>query len=238
MRSMANKAPGARAAPLSGRKMSTRPSKAPHPVWIGRATAAGGSEASGTDWGALAAALAAHRAAAVPRLHRATSAPTTPPASRARLRLRHGPCALANGAPRSMPRRRHPSTTTAPPAPAAARPAAAAAGGDMAAAAARLERLFAGGGGALTGAELTELIRGNMLPACAPRRAQVMWKFLEQQSFHLTREEYDAQMAAVADLVSEWGAADIVRRAIAADKSRGPGYTAGGSARAVSIYLP
>jgi hypothetical protein len=26
---------------------------------------------------------------------------------------------------------------------------------------------------------------------------QIMWKFLEQQSFHMTREEYDAQMAAV-----------------------------------------
>ncbi|KAI8471569.1 MAG: hypothetical protein J3K34DRAFT_416563 [Monoraphidium minutum] len=117
----------------------------------------------------------------------------------------------------------------------------------MAAAAARLERLFAGGGGALTGAELTELIRGKWggrsFEARIAKRGsrlyfQVMWKFLEQQSFHLTREEYDAQMAAVADLVSEWGAADIVRRAIAADKSRGPGYTAGGSARAVSIYLP
>lgn len=38
---------------------------------------------------------------------------------------------------------------------------------------------------------------------------QIMWKFLEQQSFHMTREEYDAQMAAVADVVSEWGAADM-----------------------------
>jgi hypothetical protein len=42
----------------------------------------------------------------------------------------------------------------------------------------------------------------------------------------------------VADVVSGWGAADLVRRAIAADKSRGPGYTAGGSARAVSIPIP
>lgn len=37
---------------------------------------------------------------------------------------------------------------------------------------------------------------------------KVMWKFLEQQSFHMTKEQYDAQMAAVADVVTEWGAAD------------------------------
>jgi len=42
-----------------------------------------------------------------------------------------------------------------------------------------------------------------------PHRMQIMWKFLEQQSFHLSREEYDEQMAAVADIVSEWGAADM-----------------------------
>jgi len=43
---------------------------------------------------------------------------------------------------------------------------------------------------------------------------QVMWKFAEQASFHLTREEYDAQLDAVADYLNGWGVADVVRAGI------------------------
>lgn len=48
---------------------------------------------------------------------------------------------------------------------------------------------------------------------------------------------YDAQLDAVASLVSEWGAAAAVRAGIQAAPARGPGYTGGGGARAISIPL-
>jgi hypothetical protein len=38
---------------------------------------------------------------------------------------------------------------------------------------------------------------------------QVMWKFLEQQSFHMTPEQYMLQLDAVAELLTDWGAADM-----------------------------
>ena len=61
-----------------------------------------------------------------------------------------------------------------------------------------------------------------------------MWKFLEQKSFHLTEEQYEEQLDAVAEMVQQWGVSDTVRAGIASGRSRGPGFTAGGSARAVS----
>ena len=35
-----------------------------------------------------------------------------------------------------------------------------------------------------------------------------MWRFLEQQSFPLTEEEYLLQLDAVAEYITEWGAVD------------------------------
>jgi len=66
---------------------------------------------------------------------------------------------------------------------------------------------------------------------------QVMWKFLEQQSFPLTEEEYMAQLDAVAEYLTDWGVADTVRRGIEGARARGPGYTGGTSARCISIPL-
>ena len=34
---------------------------------------------------------------------------------------------------------------------------------------------------------------------------QVMWKYLEQKSFPLTEEQYNQQLDAVAELLTEWG---------------------------------
>ncbi|GMH41484.1 hypothetical protein BSKO_09394 [Bryopsis sp. KO-2023] len=66
---------------------------------------------------------------------------------------------------------------------------------------------------------------------------QVMWKFLEQQSFPLTSEEYLDQLDAVASLLTEWGVTDVVRKGVVSARERGPGYTHGGGARAISIPL-
>lgn len=66
---------------------------------------------------------------------------------------------------------------------------------------------------------------------------QIMWRFLEQKSFPLTPEEYDDQLDAVAELLTEWGVAGLVRDQIKAQKVH-PGYTVGGGARCVSIPLP
>ena len=63
----------------------------------------------------------------------------------------------------------------------------------------------------------------------------VMWKHLEQRSFALTEQQYQEQLDAVAELLQLWGVSDTVRAGIAAASPRGPGYTAGGSAKAVSI---
>ena len=66
---------------------------------------------------------------------------------------------------------------------------------------------------------------------------QVMWKFLEQQSFALTEQQYVQQLDAVASYISLWGAQETVRNGIAAANKRGPGFTGGGGARAISIPL-
>lgn len=36
-----------------------------------------------------------------------------------------------------------------------------------------------------------------------------MWKFLEQQSFHLSEDEYMEQLDAVAHFLNEWGVDDV-----------------------------
>ena len=67
---------------------------------------------------------------------------------------------------------------------------------------------------------------------------QVMWKFLEQKSFPLSEDEYDEQIAAVAELITEWGQAEYVRAEIAKTNKRPViGHTVGGGAKCVSIPL-
>ena len=63
-----------------------------------------------------------------------------------------------------------------------------------------------------------------------------MWKCLEQRSFHLTPEQYQEQLDAVAELITQWGVASTVRSAIAAAKYA-PGHTIGGGAKAFQIPL-
>ncbi|KAI7845516.1 hypothetical protein COHA_000939 [Chlorella ohadii] len=96
----------------------------------------------------------------------------------------------------------------------------------------------------ITGEELRQLVLdkwGVSYDVTLQRRGKnmylhVMWKFLEQQSFPLTEEEYMAQLDAVCSYLNLWEVADRVRDGIAGSR-RHPGYTAGGSARAVSINL-
>ncbi|CAL8460829.1 g360 [Coccomyxa elongata] len=66
---------------------------------------------------------------------------------------------------------------------------------------------------------------------------QIMWKFLEQRSFHMNELEYQAQLDAVAEYLTLWRVGPTVRAAIRSAPPRGPGYTGGGGARAVSIPL-
>lgn len=65
----------------------------------------------------------------------------------------------------------------------------------------------------------------------------VMWKFLEQQSFPLTEDEYEEQLNAVAELCSLWGVSEIVRNGIVSAHDRGPGFSVGGAAKAIQIPL-
>lgn len=65
---------------------------------------------------------------------------------------------------------------------------------------------------------------------------QIMWKCLEQRSFHLTEEMYLEQLDAVAEFLNIWGVADKVRNYVRTTKQR-PGYTGGGGAKAVSVPL-
>ena len=62
-----------------------------------------------------------------------------------------------------------------------------------------------------------------------------MWKYQEQVSFPLSEAEYMAQLDAVAELITQWGLVSTVRDGILRSSSRGPGYTGGGGARAVSV---
>jgi hypothetical protein len=64
----------------------------------------------------------------------------------------------------------------------------------------------------------------------------IMWKYLEQQSFALTEEEYQMQLDAVAEYLTLWGVVDIVKQGITTAKYA-PGMTIGGGAKAVSIPL-
>lgn len=65
----------------------------------------------------------------------------------------------------------------------------------------------------------------------------IMWRYLEQKSFPLSEEEYEAQLQAVADYLNLWEVQERVRAGIKNANKRGPGYTGGGNARAISIPL-
>ncbi|KAG7672563.1 hypothetical protein Ndes2526B_g08915 [Nannochloris sp. 'desiccata'] len=96
----------------------------------------------------------------------------------------------------------------------------------------------------ISGSELRELIldKFNREYDCRLTRRgkrmylQIFWKFLGQRSFPLTEEEYQLQLDAVAEYLTMWGVADIVREGIKAAKYA-PGHTIGGGARAFSIPL-
>lgn len=65
---------------------------------------------------------------------------------------------------------------------------------------------------------------------------QVMWKYLGQKSFPLSAEQYDEQLQAVAELLTEWG---VVQHAVNGLKShkKAPGVSTVG-ARAIEVALP
>lgn len=97
----------------------------------------------------------------------------------------------------------------------------------------------------ITGAELRSLVLdkyGVSYDMRLVRRGsrmwlEIMWKFLEQQSFPLTEQEYELQLDAVAAFLNMWEVQDLVRTSIKGAPKRGPGYTGGGNARPVSIAL-
>ena len=72
------------------------------------------------------------------------------------------------------------------------------------------------------------------MPCTCRMYLQIMWKFLEQRSFHLSESEYTQQLDAVAEYLTMWRVAPNVRAGIRSATPRGPGYTGGGGARAVS----
>lgn len=53
----------------------------------------------------------------------------------------------------------------------------------------------------------------------------------------MSEEQYQLQLDAVADVVSDWGMSNVVRRGLASARKQGPGYTGGGGARAITIPL-
>lgn len=108
----------------------------------------------------------------------------------------------------------------------------------------RLNRMLAGPQ-QISGTELRDLVFdkwGRNYDVRLQRRGQrmylhVMWRYLEQQSFPLTEQEYQLQLDAVAEYLNLWSVQDTVRAGITTANKRGPGYTGGGNARAISIPL-
>lgn len=86
----------------------------------------------------------------------------------------------------------------------------------------------------INGTELRQLImnRWNREYDCRLTRRgrrmylQIFWKFLGQRSFPLTEEEYQLQLDAVAEYLTMWGVAEVVRAGIASAKYA-PGHTIG-----------
>jgi hypothetical protein len=66
---------------------------------------------------------------------------------------------------------------------------------------------------------------------------EVMWRYLEQKSFHLTKEEYDDQLEAIASLLSDWQVVDQATQGLAESSDRGPGITGGRAAKSIMVRL-
>lgn len=49
---------------------------------------------------------------------------------------------------------------------------------------------------------------------------QVMWKYLEQASFHWTEEEYYEHLESIAQLITEWGVVKQVQVGVLETKNR------------------
>eukprot|EP00565_Helicotheca_tamesis_P005386 CAMPEP_0185736716 /NCGR_PEP_ID=MMETSP1171-20130828/28614_1 /TAXON_ID=374046 /ORGANISM="Helicotheca tamensis, Strain CCMP826" /LENGTH=188 /DNA_ID=CAMNT_0028407421 /DNA_START=115 /DNA_END=678 /DNA_ORIENTATION=+ len=82
-------------------------------------------------------------------------------------------------------------------------------------------------GGSLTGEELRDLIVnqwGQQFPVLIKRRRDalgdqrlyliIQWKYLGKRNLNLSEDEYIAESDAVAELVTEWGVANMVKNAI------------------------
>lgn len=117
---------------------------------------------------------------------------------------------------------------------------------DIAAARARLTASTTGPDpGAISGEELRKAVFakwGRDYAVLLARRGtrvffQVLWKHLEQQSYPLSAQEHADTYDAVASYLTDWGAGGAVRAGIAGASRRGPGFTGGGAARAISIPL-
>jgi hypothetical protein len=68
---------------------------------------------------------------------------------------------------------------------------------------------------------------------------QVMWKHVDQQSFHMSDAEYMEQLGAVGELISEWQLADYVREQVRETKQRpGIGVGRGPVSGAVCVSIP
>jgi hypothetical protein len=76
----------------------------------------------------------------------------------------------------------------------------------------------------------------RLLQRAGKTYVHIMWAHLEQQSFPLTDTEYQAQVDAIAELVTVWGVSDVVRNGIRTARPRGPGISIG-AAKAVQIDL-
>mmetsp|Transcript_6857 Transcript_6857/g.11767 ORF Transcript_6857/g.11767 Transcript_6857/m.11767 type:complete len:128 (-) Transcript_6857:281-664(-) len=48
----------------------------------------------------------------------------------------------------------------------------------------------------------------------------IMWRYLEQQSFPLSQEEYFMNLQAIAELIVQWGAVDFFRSYVTATKEK------------------
>jgi len=116
---------------------------------------------------------------------------------------------------------------------------------DIAAARARLNASSTAGPGTITGPQLRKAVFdkwGRDYAVLLARRGpriffQVLWKHLEQASYPLSAQDHADTYDAVASYLSDWGAGGTVRAGIAAASRRGPGFTGGGAARAISIPL-
>lgn len=86
---------------------------------------------------------------------------------------------------------------------------------------------------ALPGSGLLHSLTDGLMALCRTY-FHIMWRYLEQRSFPMSESQYMDQLNAVAHCLTEWGTASAVRSGIQTAPAKGPGYTGGGGARAVS----